>query len=266
MANAVTAALPAIALHFLTGVTLTGVYPPGMKILAGWFDDRRGFAIGILVGSLIVGSALPHLIRAVGGVGRPDVVLYGAAALATVGGMLILLVRPGPHQAPAAPFDPGAIGRLLGDRETMLANVGYVGHMWELYAAWTWIPAYLVASMAATGGSGEPSGLASLLAFGTIAIGGIGAVVGGPAADRFGRTGVTSASMVVSGIGCLAAGVLFGSSLALLVPFVLLWGFVVADSAQFSGAVTELADESSVGTPSRCRRRSASCSRPSRSS
>lgn len=242
-------ALPAILLRFLTGVALAGVYPPGMKILAGWFEEGRGFAIGVLVGSLTVGSALPHLIRAIGGVGQPRVVLYGAAGLATLGGLLALLVEPGPYQAPAAPFDPGAISRILKDRGTMLANGGYFGHMWELYAVWTWIPAYLIASIATNGGSGEPSGLASLLAFGTIAVGGLGAVFAGSAADRFGRVNITSVSMVISGVSCIAAGFLFGSSLIVLVPFLLIWGFaIVADSAQFSAAVSELSEESYVGT------------------
>ncbi|MFD1646799.1 MFS transporter [Haloarchaeobius litoreus] len=249
IAGVVTSAVPAIVLRFLTGVALAGVYPPGMKLLAGWFREGRGFAIGTMVGALTVGSALPHLLRSLGGVGEPRVVLYGAAALATVGGLLVLLVEPGPYQAPAAPFDPGAIGRILRDRETMLANGGYFGHMWELYAVWTWIPAYLVASLAAGGGSSESASLASLLAFGTIGVGGLGAVLAGSAADRLGRTSVTSASMVVSGVACLGAGLVFGSSLVLLVPFVLVWGVaIVADSAQFSAAVSELAEESYVGT------------------
>jgi len=248
IAGAVEAAGPAIALRFLTGVALAGVYPPGMKLLAGWFETARGFAIGVLVGALTVGSALPHLLRAVGGVGNPRVVLYGAAGLATVGGLLALLIEPGPYQAPTAPFDPGAIVRMVRDHGTMLANGGYFGHMWELYAVWTWIPAYLVASLAA-GGGGESSGTASLLAFAAIAIGGVGAVGAGVAADRLGRTTVTSVSMSTSGVACLAAGFLFGSSLEVLVPFVLIWGVaIVADSAQFSAAVSELAEESYVGT------------------
>jgi MFS family permease len=247
IAGFVSSGPPAIALRFLTGVALAGVYPPGMKILAGWFEGGRGFAIGVLVGALTVGSALPHLLRAVGGVGQPTVVLFGAAALATIGGILVLFVEPGPHQAPAAPFDPSALGRILRDPPTMLANGGYFGHMWELYAVWTWIPGYLAASIAASGTA--TAELASLVAFAAIAVGGVGAAVAGYGADRLGRTSVTSLSMVVSGLACLGAGFVFGRSLWVLVPFVLVWGFaIVADSAQFSAAVSEVTEDSYVGT------------------
>ncbi len=234
--------LPALALRLSTGMALAGVYPPGMKLAAGWFRGGRGIAIGTVVGALTVGSALPHLLRAVGGVGDPFRVLYGAAALAVVGGVLALRVRPGPYQAPAAPFDPAATVRVLRDRPTLLANVGYFGHMWELYAVWTWVPAY---TLAATG----DAVLASLVAFGTIAAGGVGSVAAGALADRVGRTTVTAGSMVASGTACLLAVPAFGWPVVVLVPFLLLWGLVVvADSAQFSACVTELAEESYVGT------------------
>lgn len=240
----------AIPLRFLTGMALAGVYPPGMKIMAGWFREGRGMAIGVLVGALTVGSAVPHLLRAAGGIGDWEQVLHLAALLAVIGALLAALgIEDGPFQAPVAPFDPRAVGRILRDRATMLANGGYFGHMWELYAVWTWIPAFLAASFGRDPFPGTTPALAGLLAFGTIAVGGVGAWLAGVAADRIGRTRITSLSMVTSGACCLAVGLLFRGSPWLLAPLCLVWGFaIVADSAQFSTCVTELAEKSYVGT------------------
>ncbi len=240
----------ALPLRFLTGMALACVYPPGMKIMAGWFREGRGMAIGVMVGAITIGSASPHLLRAVGGIGQWQTVLYLAAGLAALGALLALTgLETGPHQAPVAPFDPRAIKRILRHRPTMLANAGYFGHMWELYAAWTWVPVFLAASFATDGDARSTPELAAYLAFLTIAAGGIGAWIAGVAADRAGRTAVTSVSMVVSGACCLGVGFLFGGSPWILGGVCLLWGFaIVADSAQFSTCVTELAEEAYVGT------------------
>lgn len=240
----------ALALRFLTGMALAGVYPPGMKLMAGWFREGRGMAIGVLVGALTVGSAVPHLLRAIGGIGEWRAVLYLAAGLAVAGAAIAgLAVRGGPFQAPAAPFDPRAVRRILRDRATMLANGGYFGHMLELYAVWTWVPAFLAASFAADAHRASTPALASVLSFATIAVGGLGAWGAGIVADRVGRTTVTSASMLASGACCLLAGLLFAGSPWLLGGLCLVWGLVVvADSAQFSACVTELAEPSYVGT------------------
>lgn len=239
-----------VFLRFVTGVALAGVYPPGMKMVAGWFRAGRGMAIGVLIGALAVGSAMPHLLRPLGGIGAWRLVLLLASGFAVVAAVLAAAgLRAGPHQAPAAPFDPRAVRRMFADRATMLANGGYFGHMWELFAMWTWIPAFLAASFAADSSAGTTPSLASYLAFGTIAAGGLGAAAAGILADRVGRTAVTSWSMIVSGACCLVIGPLFGGPIWPIAAVCLVWGFaIVADSAQFSACVSELAEPEYVGT------------------
>ena len=240
----------ALPLRFLTGFALAGVYPPGMKVMAGWFREGRGMAIGVLVGALTLGSGTPHLLRPLGGIGEWRSVLLLAALLAVIGALLAAVaLRTGPHQPGVAPFDPRAVRRILGDRATMLANAGYFGHMWELYAVWTWVPAFLAASFAIDASPATGPALASYLSFATIAIGGLGAVAAGVAADRLGRSRVTIVSMGVSGACCLVTGAAFGGPAWLLVLLCLVWGFsIVADSAQFSACVSELAEAEYMGT------------------
>jgi MFS family permease len=243
LANGLAVAIP---MRFLTGVFLAGIYPPGMKLATTWSRRYRGAAIGLLVGALTVGSASPHLVRSLSDVPWRQVVFL-SSILASVGGVIVLLfVREGPFAEPRATFEPRQALRILGLRGVRLANLGYLGHMWELYAMWTWVPIFLVEALETRTDSAS---LAGIIAFSVIAVGGIGSVAGGVLADRYGRTAVTSVSMVLSGSMALLAAMLFDAPLVLLLPVLLVWGVtVVADSAQFSAAVTELSPPRYVGT------------------
>jgi MFS family permease len=236
----------ALPLRFLTGFFLAGVYPPGMKIMASWFKKGRGMALGVLVGALTVGKAFPYLVNALGGSDwRADLLVV--SLLAVVGGAIVVVfVEDGPFVAPTARFDATQIVTVFRNRGVRLADFGYFGHMWELYAMWTWIPVFLRASLAL---QGAPARLAEAASFLVIGSGAAGCVAGGLLADRVGRTAVTSWAMAISGACCLAIGFFYGASPAALLAISAVWGAsVVADSAQFSACVTELSDPAYMGT------------------
>ncbi len=252
VANALLLLVPsyeaALVTRFLTGFFLAGVYPPSMKMVATWFRASRGLAIGTVVGALTVGKAMPYLMKAFGGPEATTVIL-GASLAGGVAGLVVGVgYRDGPFRFVRRPFAWSRVGRIVRHRPTMLATGGYLGHMWELYAMWSLIGLYFLDHFTARG-LWNAQLIASLATFAVIAAGGLGAVVAGRWADRFGRPRVTIASMALSGLCALTVGWMGASPSWLVFAVAVVWGAsIVADSAQFSAIVTERAPEDSVGT------------------
>lgn len=232
--------------RFATGFFLAGVYPPAMKMTATWFRARRGLAIGTVVGALTLGKATPYLVHALPGAGVAPVVLTASAGALLAALLVALGYREGPYPFPARPFSWGQVATVLRERRFRLATGGYLGHMFELYSFWTWIPAFLAASAAASGGS---STAVAVAAFGSLAAGAAGCVWGGLSADRKGRERLVIQALAGSGACSLVIGFAFGAPLAWVTLIAWVWGFfVVADSAQFSTLVTESVPPHAVGT------------------
>lgn len=237
--------------RLFTGFALAGVYPPAMKMISTWFRARRGVAVGTIVGALTVGKAGPYLVHAIPGAGVQPVVLSATIAAFAAAVLVLFLYHDGPFPFPPRPFSWGLVATVVRERRWRLATGGYLGHMFELYSAWTWIPTFVAMSAAAAGIPAGPrrDGLAALVAFCAIAIGGVSCVWGGIVADRRGREWLVTMAMAASGACALLIGFTFGRSMWLLVPIALLWGFfVIADSAQFSVLVTESVPAHAVGT------------------
>ncbi|MFB0927357.1 MAG: MFS transporter [Acidimicrobiales bacterium] len=233
---------PALVARFMTGVFLAAVYPPALKAMSSWYRAGRGYALGVMIGALTLGSALPHLIN---GIGELDwqVVIGATSALTLVGGLLAeRLGSEGPYATAAAPFDPAKLRSVVNNREFRLASLGYFGHMWELYAMWAWIAAFY-------GDVFINQRSASIAAFGTIGIGAFGCVYVGSLSDRQKRSTAAGLAMRWSALASMVTGFLVSAPPAFVLMVGLVWGFwVVADSAQFSTIVTEVVEPESVGT------------------
>jgi hypothetical protein len=240
----------AIPFRALTGAAQAAAYPVAIKLVAGWFRRDRGLATGVMIGALTIGTALPLLVRAVGltvGVDYRGVIASASVACLIAAAVVFVFGRTGPFDTPSPRFSLSIAARAFAQPAVRLANGGYLGHMWELFAMWTWLPAFFVASFAASGIADQAT--ANLAAFIAVASGVVGCVAAGAIADRIGRSTTTIVAMAISGTTAVVVGLSFGAPPWLLLLLGVVWGVsIIADSAQFSAAVSELAPPGTAGS------------------
>ena len=238
-----------IAARFATGAFLGGVYPPAMKVISGWYTKGRGFALGTMVGALTIGSGSPHLLRSVFSENWQAVII-GSSVLAISGGLILkFLVKDGPHEVRGAKFNPKYLIGAISQRGPRLALTGYLGHQWELYAMWAWIGSFMLYIVGEKSLIGDRLDLASALTFLVFAVGAVASSYAGIWSEKIGRTAVTSIAMVISGGVAAFIGFIPPEMTVLIVILAMIWGAsVIADSAQFSTAMTELSDPAYRGT------------------
>ena len=244
-------ALPGLMiLRFLTGVLLAGIYPVGMKIASDWYATTGlGQALGWLVGALSLGTAVPFLLQQIPG--SWEWLLWETSLLAVTGGVVVgCLVPNGPHRTPASKMDPSVVWKIFQDPDLAAAACGYFGHMWEIYAFWTWCPVVWEAYLKAKNTTNQPTWWdPSLITFAIIAAGNVGCVLGGIASQKYGSANVAFLALSISGLLCLLSPLLYLLPPPFTLTCYIVWGMAAAgDSPQFSSLVAQTAPPSSKGT------------------
>jgi MFS family permease len=235
-----------LALRFVTGFFLAGIYPVGMKIAASWYREGLGGALGFLVGALVLGTAAPHLLRGLGG-GLPwETVTIVLSLLAAGGGVLMIALIPeGPHLARAPRFEPAAVARAFASPAFRASASGYFGHMWELYTLWAFVPLLL----SGYGVLHRQVIDVSFWSFVIIGAGAIGCIVGGQLSRVVGSARVAFAQLGASGVCCLLSPLAFALPAPAFLAFMVVWGIVVVgDSPQFSALNALTAPKEFVGS------------------
>lgn len=239
----------ALTSRVITGAGLAAVYPPGMRVVTSWTHRRRGTAVSVVVAALAVGSALPHAARELPLPGWRPVLLTSAAA-AVLAAALALGCRAGPHVSASGGLQPAAVLRVFTDRRPRLTTLAYLGHMWEVYGVWTWIPALLALL---TAPRREADHLLLTPDWGTFlligAAGTVGCLTAGWAADRWGRPEVAATAVAVSAGCCLASPVIPALPGPAAAALLTIWGVaVIADSPVYSALLADTAPPDTVGT------------------
>jgi len=235
-----------LVLRFITGFLLTGIYPVGMKIAAGWYKDKLGNSLGLLVGSLVLGTSFPHLIKSFGGSLPWEQVLIIISSFSLVGGIAMYLFVPdGPYISSGTKFNPKAIITIFKYKELRSSALGYFGHMWELYTFWALIPLMMIFYLKINSASLNISFWSFLI----IASGSIGCIVGGVISKKTGSAKVAFFQLVLSGFCCLISPIMFYTPLPVFLTFLIVWGIaVVGDSPQYSVIIALSAPKELVGS------------------
>lgn len=234
--------------RFLTGFCLAGIYPVGMKIAADYFQKGLGKSLGYLVGALVLGTAFPHLLKGFTSELPWRFVLIATSSIATIGGLLMFFLVPdGPHRKASTKPDFTLLFKVFQKRNFRTAAFGYFGHMWELYAFWTFVPSILLTYQMK---KEDLDWNIPFLSFLIIGLGGVACVIGGYFSQTFGAKKVATTALLLSCLCCLISPFILNIHLPfILLTFLIFWGlFVIADSPLFSTLVAQSAIPEHKGT------------------